>query len=180
MPSDYSYPSRDITGTPLQGPPPPGFDCARDAQNRFLYGSAWTDQQEMLSITYLYYVQNIPAAYCTVLMSSIILGTREKPRSIPYKQIAALKVAQLGVDRRFQGGGLGRRVVGDMVGLAREEAADVGCRYVVLDAKPDLVSWYERQGFRINRRMQKDRVEAAAGTGQPQELAVSMRFDLLS
>jgi GNAT superfamily N-acetyltransferase len=173
------FPLPSIEGDRLEGPPPAGFDCARDAQNRFLYDSAWLDQQEAVSTTYLYYIQGLIAAYATVCMHGIVLGTRERPRSIRYKQVAAVHLAQLGVDRRFQGEGLGRRVIADMVGLARESSEFVGCRYLALDARPDLVGWYAKRGFRINKVMQKERIEAATGKRDPADIPVSMRFDLL-
>jgi hypothetical protein len=63
------------------------------------------------------------------------------------------------------------------VNLALELSQRVGCRYVTLDAQPDLVEWYQRLGFKINRVIQKQRIEAA-GTRNPDEIPVSMRFDL--
>ncbi|HEY0023037.1 MAG TPA: hypothetical protein VGB24_09005 [Longimicrobium sp.] len=56
-------------------------------------------------------------------------------------------------------------------------AAMVACRYVVLDARPELVGWYERQGFVINKVEQRAREEAAARRGAS-SIPVSMRFDL--
>jgi hypothetical protein len=41
----------------LDGSPEPGFDCGRSDQNAFLYERAWPDQQEQVSVTYLYYVK---------------------------------------------------------------------------------------------------------------------------
>lgn len=168
-----------IKGEWLEAPPPAGFDCARDAQNRFLYEHAWTDQEELLSMTYLYRVRQAVAAYATVRMTDLVLGTREKPRSVRYKHIGALHLAQLGVDRRFQREGLGRQVVGDVIGLGCELSEHVGCRYLSLDAQPDLVNWYEEQGFTINKVMQKQRIEQEGGKRMPGPLPVSMRFDLM-
>lgn len=179
MSPDRSWFEGRITGDVLDEPPPLGFDCAREAQNRFLYQHAWPEQHEWLSTTYLYHVDGVLAAYASVCANAIVLGSREKPRSIRYKQIGAMKLAQLGVDRRFQGRGLGRSVVSDMISLAREVSEYVACRYIALDAQPDLVEWYSAQGFRINKTEQKQRIEAAAGRIDPLNLSVSMRFDLL-
>lgn len=163
----------------LSEPPPPGFDCGREEQNRFLYDSAWRDQQERLSVTYLYYATDVFAAFATVCMTSIVLGSREKPRSIPYKAVGGLLLAQLGVDRRYQGWGMGSGLVADWNQFARELSRYIGCRYMVLDAQPELVPWYEKQGFVINRAMQRRRIEQWAGERDPATLSVSMRFDLL-
>lgn len=161
----------------LDGEPPPGFDCHREPQNEFLYGSAWSDQRQRLTTTYLYRAASALAAYTAVCMDSFVLGTREKPDGLRYRNIAALKLAQLGVHHAFQGRGLGAVAVGDVIALALELSQRVGCRYVTLDAHPDVVGWYQELGFEINRVMQKQRIEAAAGRN-PDEVPVSMRFDL--
>jgi ribosomal protein S18 acetylase RimI-like enzyme len=175
-----SFSSDALVGRRMDEPPPRGFDCGREAQNRFLYDSAWSDQSERLSVTYLYYVSGLFAAYATALMNSVVLGSREKPKSISYKSIAALHLAQLGVDIRFQGWGLGSELLSDVTEFARQLSNSLGCRYVTLDAHPELVGWYEKHGFVINKLVQKQRIEAAAGKRPLDLLPVSMRFDLLA
>lgn len=162
----------------LDGEPPLDFDCGRVAQNQFLYNSAARDQGEWISCTYLHFLRGICVAYATVCMDSLPLGTREKPRSIRYKYIGALKLAQLGVDRRVQGRGLAREVIADVVALAQDAAVRIGCRYVSIDAQPDLVGWYERHGFVVNKLHQKEKLAAAGGTIDPAHMTVSMRLDL--
>jgi hypothetical protein len=57
----------------------------------------------------------------------------------------------------------------------------MGCRYVILDAQPELVPWYEKQGFLINSATQRKRIEQwPASERDPATLNVSMRFDLLA
>ena len=161
----------------LDGDLPPGFDCGRESQTRFLYDYAWHDQRQRVSTTYLYQAAGLLAAYATVCMDAISLGSRERPSAIRYQEIGALKLAQLGVDRLFQGRGYGAMAVASVIALAIELSQRAGCRYVTLDAKPDLVEWYQSLGFEINQLKQKQRIEAAAGRN-PDEIPVSMRFDL--
>jgi GNAT superfamily N-acetyltransferase len=173
------FPADELVVRTLDGPPEAGFDCGRDEQNRFLYERAWPDQEAQLSVTYLYYVKGMLAAYATVCMDALPLGRREREAGVVYQDIGALKLAQLGVHRSFHGAGLGRLVVADVIELARDEAIRVGCRYVTLDAQPDLVPWYERHGFRRNILRQDQRILNAVKHGRDAErIAVSMRFDL--
>lgn len=172
-----TFEMNDLVVRRLDGVPPMEFDCEREAQNRFFHEWAWFDQRQRLTTTYVYYAAGIPVAYMAVCMDALVLGTREKPDVLRYKHIAALKLAQLGVDKAFQRRGIGITVVGDVITLALDEAQRVGCRYVTLDAQPDLVGWYEGQGFEINRVIQNQRIAAAAGR-RPDEIPVSMRFDL--
>jgi hypothetical protein len=66
-----------------------------------------------------------------------------------------------------------------MIALARVFSDRVRCRYLALDAQPDLVGWYEARGFQINKAEQRQRLESAAGKRPLEDVAVSMRFDLL-
>lgn len=169
----------DVVIQVLRGPPEAGFDCGRDDQTRFLYERAWADQQAQLSVTYLYYVKGILAAYATVCMDALPLGRKERGLAVRYQEVAALKLAQLGVHLGFQGAGIGRRVVADVIGFARDEASRVGCRYVTLDSQPELVRWYEERGFKRNELRQEKRVlDAVRHRREPAQIAVSMRFDL--
>jgi len=169
----------DIATRLLDGPPEAGFDCGREDQNTFLYERAWPDQQEKVSATYLYYVHGILAGYASVCMDSLPLGTRERGLTIRYKDIGAMKLAQLGVDRQFQGRGLGALIVADVIGLARTISNQVGCRYVTLDAHPEVAGWYENAlGFKRNKLRQKLRIEEATGKRDLSTLAISMRYDI--
>lgn len=67
-----------------------------------------------------------------------------------YKHYPAVKIARLAVDRRYRGTGLGRKLVDFSLGLTRDIiASSVGCRFVVLDAKPQSIAFYEKNGFRL-------------------------------
>lgn len=163
----------------MEEPPEAGFRCGREEQDRFLYEYAWGDQQEGVSVTHLYYVYGILAGYATVLMDSILLGSRERGPKIRYKDVPALKLGQLGVHHTFQGSGLGSYIVAHVIELARRIAQEVGCRYVTLDAHPAIAKWYENQGFAFNKEHQKVRVRDAERQGREiSTLAISMRFDL--
>jgi GNAT superfamily N-acetyltransferase len=169
----------DMEMRTLDGPPPPGFDCGAADQNAFLYLRAWADACHGISVTHMLFIKGIPAAYVTLLSDRIQLGPKEKPKGVTYQFVPAMKVGQLGVDRRFAGQGLGRYMLGFVVQLATQFRGVFGCRYVTLDAEPHLIGWYESQGFRRNLEEQRHRLALAQSRGRPVDtLAVSMRFDL--
>lgn len=169
----------DIEMRTRDSPPPAGFDCGAVDQNEFLYLRAWPDACHGISVTHMLYIKGIPAAYVTLLSDRIQLGPKEKPKGVSYQFVPAMKVAQLGVDLRFAGRGLGRYLLGFVVQLAIHFRGVIGCRYVTLDAEPHLISWYARQGFKRNLEEQRFRVALAEARSRPiDDLAVSMRFDL--
>jgi len=163
----------------LEGPPPGTFDCGREEQNRHLHDQAWQNQQKRLSTTSLLTVHGMPAAFVTVCMDALPLSRQERGTTIPYRWVGSLKLAQLGVDQRFQGAGLGRWAVSLAIQLAYDVGQHVGCRYVTLDAQPDLESWYGAQGFVRNELHQQQRKDdAVLHRRDPERIPISMRFDL--
>jgi hypothetical protein len=87
---------------------PPGFDCGSEEQNAFLYDRAWADMQRGISVTHLLFATGTLAAFVTLMSDRIQLGPREKPRGVSYRLVPAVKIAQLGIDRRSAGYGLGK------------------------------------------------------------------------
>jgi GNAT superfamily N-acetyltransferase len=169
----------DLKVLKLAGPPFRSFDCGREEQNEFLHRHAWHDQQESVSTTYLFSVDGLPAAYASVCMDALPLARAERSPLIRFANIGAVKLAQLGVHRPFQGQGVGARAIGFVVHLARRASKRIACRYLTLDAQPDLVEWYGRLGFVPNQRRQEERMREAVRHGRdPSVIAVSMRYDL--
>jgi GNAT superfamily N-acetyltransferase len=163
----------------MEGPHTSPFDCGRDMQNLFLQDRAWADQQQRLSTTYLFRAHGLTAGFATLCMDAVPLGRQERGPLIRYQLVSALKLAQLGIDHQFQGQGLGRWAVGFVVDFANELTARLACRYVTLDAQPELESWYTEQGFRRNKLHQQQRLQdALIHHRDPAAIAVSMRFDL--
>ena len=163
----------------LDGPPSCDFDCGRDEQNSFFFDRAWSDSCRSISVTHVLYVKGIMAAYVTLMNDRIQLGPRERAKGVTYQLVPAIKLAQLGVDMRFAGNGVGKQMVAYAIETSRRYRGVVGCRYVTLDASPDLVAWYEGQGFVANKEEQRHREQLAAERGRPIDaLPRSMRFDL--
>jgi len=171
----------DVEARVIAGQPPAGFDCGRDAQNEFLYRRAWRDAKAGVSVTHFFIVRGFLAAYVTLMMDRIALGPEEKPKGVSWRLVPALKIAQLATDLRFAGHGLGRTLVSFAIEYARGIRTGIGCRFVTLEAEPDLVGWYGSLGFESSVEEQAARRAHAVATGRdPDALPVTMRFDLRS
>lgn len=68
-------------------------------------------------------------------------------KGLPSYPLPALRIARLAVDERAQGRGVGAELLKHALIIARRTAEAVGCIGVVVDAKPDAVTFYERYGF---------------------------------
>jgi GNAT superfamily N-acetyltransferase len=73
--------------------------------------------------------------------------TKSLRRRLPAYPLPILRLARLAVDGRFQGHGIGRLLLRAMLGLALEMRDRVGCIGVIVDAKPDAVTFYSSLGF---------------------------------
>jgi predicted N-acetyltransferase YhbS len=68
-------------------------------------------------------------------------------RRLPHYPLPVLRLARLAVDASARSAGVGGALLRHVFLLALEMAAAYGCVGVVVDAKPDAVSFYERFGF---------------------------------
>lgn len=158
--------------------PPSTFDCERDTQNEFLLSSALLFNNHSLAKTYFLQFDEVFAGYVSLTLDDLILNSHEQPAKV-FPIWPAVKIAQMGVDKRFKGKGLGQVLISHALLISQTVQAKVGCRFVTLDAKTDVVTYYEKQGFRKNKQDQKVREERARKRDLPiDDLPVSMRFDL--
>ncbi len=71
-------------------------------------------------------------------------------RANQYASLPAVKIARLAVDERYRYNGIGEALVDLAVTLAKDVVAtQVGCRFLIADAKPQAVDFYERCGFTL-------------------------------
>ena len=112
------------------------------------------------------------AGYATVSASELSPDTMPVKRRgrLPKYPVPVLRLARLAVDERVRGQGAGRLLVRAVLVLASQMAVDVGCAGVVVDAKPEAVSFYERLGF--------VRLEVLAGEVGDRPLRQSMFLEL--
>ena len=92
--------------------------------------------------------------YMTLMSSEIILNEHQRPNEISasakYEVFPAVKIARLAVDKNLQGKGYGQMMVQWGVSLVKEKIMPyIGCRFLVVDAKPASVFFYEKLGFEL-------------------------------
>lgn len=119
----------------------------------FLQKQAKPFQQSSVAQTYVAVMgdKNI-IGYVTLTCSEIDLQSgyelADCSQANHYEFLPAVKIARLAVDSRYRSFGIGSTLVDYAIALIRDRIAEnVGCRFVVTDAKSEAVSFYEKQGF---------------------------------
>jgi GNAT superfamily N-acetyltransferase len=146
------------------------FESEGKDQNDFLVKDAIEYSKLNLGVTYLLF-----NAATDSLVSFITLGTGaikipekmrgdwklrgrrlvDYPKDFPY-QFPALKIGQLATQKDEQGKGAASLLLTFAVRKAIMELQPVvGCKYLIADAYPERVPWYEKNGFIIIRKGKK-------------------------
>lgn len=61
-----------------------------------------------------------------------------------------MKIARLAVDQRIRGRGYGEAMVQFAISIAKQDVMPrIGCRFLIAEAKPDALPFYEKIGFTV-------------------------------
>ena len=90
-------------------------------------------------------------AYVTTLCTQVSVQQFDDNAAVDgfrYKDYPAIKLARLAVDKELQGQGAGSQLIDFVIGLAVDHVMpNTGCRFLIVDAKAQSVSYYEKKGF---------------------------------
>jgi len=126
------------------------FSSGDPGLDRFLSQFAWQNQDALgIGVTYVATVDGMIAGYVTLVAGAI--ERDELPLELhgayPRYPLPVLRLARLAVDRRAQGAGIGRALVGFALRVAWTMRDRVGCVGVVVDALPAATGYYTMLGF---------------------------------
>jgi len=128
------------------------FDCGDDEVNRFLREQALQDHEKDMSRTMVLIDaetdQTRVIGYHTLAMRQVRQGDIPKDKPKIKRSIPVVLLGQLGVDRAFQGRGLGELLLMDAQARVDEISRRTGIRAIMLDARNErLAKWYEQHDF---------------------------------
>jgi GNAT superfamily N-acetyltransferase len=127
------------------------FDCGVESVNRYLRESARQQSDRRLTLTTVL-VETAGSSevlgYHTLVMSTVLCA-HIPAKGLPFHQQApVVLLAQFGVSLKFQGRGLGKRLLYDALARALLASQQVGCMGVVLDAVDAKArGFYVARGF---------------------------------
>lgn len=128
-----------------------GFRSGNIELDRFFQRYAGQNQfRYHIGTTYVAVQGDCITGFVTVSSGEMVADKLSKAlrRRLPSYPLPILRIARLAVAERHQGHGIGRLLLRAMLTLALEMEDRVGCIGVVVDAKPDAVTFYSRLGFK--------------------------------
>ncbi len=126
------------------------FCCGNIELDRFFQRYAGQNQfKHYIGSNYILHRKQQIAGFVTISAGEICaenLNDAQKKR-LPDYPLPILRIARLAVDQRFQGLGLGKKLLGLSFKLALTMKATYGCIGIVVDAKEESVAFYKKIGF---------------------------------
>jgi GNAT superfamily N-acetyltransferase len=127
------------------------FECRNKDINDFIRDEAKQFQFERLGVSYIFTYEEKPVGFVTLSMADL---RKEKMKSedrlvIGKENYPALQISQLAVCVKFERKDIGTELCNFSLGKAYEFSEKVGCRFLVLNAKKDVIGFYEKYGFRL-------------------------------
>lgn len=120
------------------------FDCGHEALNTFLKRYAGQNQRRDAQRTYVVAEQERILAFMTVAAGE---WRRDDPGDIERGDRPVLRLLRLGTELTARGQGLAASLLRYAFELALGLAQTVGCIGIIVDAKPEAITFYDRLGF---------------------------------
>lgn len=125
------------------------FDCGDENLNKYLKTHAQLNDQNNLSKTFICCDNDEVVGFITLCNSQIEF--QEMPKSykqaMPRYPVPAVKIARLAVDNKYKGQGYGKALLQFAFKKIIQVSVSTGVKLVVVDAKEDSKSFYQKFGF---------------------------------
>lgn len=125
--------------------------CGKQQIDDFIHREAVDFQNERLGVSYVFRYDGEIIGFVTLSMADL---KREKLTSSDRLQIGkenypALQISQLAASQKLGDKDIGTFLCDFSLAKAYQLSESVGCRFLVLNSKKDVVGFYEKYGFRL-------------------------------
>ncbi len=126
------------------------FDCGVDALNRYLQTQASQDVKKGLAVCYLSVLESQIVGFYTLTQHSIEreeFETSFRKKIPPTYAMPATLIGRLAVARKYQGKGIGNKLLMHALGKINQGSSVAGTAGAVVVAKHDSQNFYLNHGF---------------------------------
>jgi GNAT superfamily N-acetyltransferase len=149
------------------------FESGVEELDRFFRRYAGQNQFRLsVGVTYVAVEEGRITGFATVAARHVLaeaLPERDR-KKLPQYPLPALGLVRLAVDRTSRAKGIGKQLLGFVLGLAVKMSTEVGCAGVLVDAKPGAEAFYSRYGF--------EAIEALEGASSTRPTPITMWIGL--
>lgn len=140
------------------------FDCAKEDVEKeaqeFLITTALEYQNMNMAVTYLCRYKNEIVGYITLCSNSARFDEDQVDdidERILHRDIPALKVAWIGVDKKFRKMGIATFMMLSVVDVALRLVSTIGIRIMTLDTREGLIEFFTKLGFKVINKERKEK-----------------------
>lgn len=141
-----------------------GFTCGSKPLDDFLTtNEVERFEREGLGRTFLVFLDGEVIAYYTLSNDSLRVEyvthvkSMSKVQELRVNPIPAVKIGRLAVAREWQGRGVGRNLIAMIAAQALMQGQKSGVRLLILEAKKESISFYEKCGFVLTKETRRER-----------------------
>ncbi len=127
-----------------------GFSCSNIELDYYFQKFAGQNQfKNYIGTNYVLVEDDEILGFVSVTSSELYKASisPDESKGVPNYPLPVLRLTRLGVKSSHQKTGVGRALLHHVLKLALKQKESVGCFGVVVDAKEDAVSYYEKYGF---------------------------------
>lgn len=128
------------------------FDCGNRDLNEYILYQAFEQQNEGCSTTYLAWCGSDVVGFISLSMSSLSVEYIERKhlfKASQYQSFPSLMIGRLAVRKGHQRQDCGTNLCMFAVASAMDFRDRIGCQFVIVNAKPDSIGFYEKSGFEM-------------------------------
>jgi len=127
-----------------------GFSCGEIELDYFFQKYVGQNQfKHYIGVSYVATDESTVFGFVTLSMATLSKEDfdSKKQKKLPRYPLPVLNLSRMGVDKRYQGRGIGLSLIKMVFQVALEQKMSVGCMGVVVDAKEDAIAFYKKLGF---------------------------------
>lgn len=127
------------------------FLCGKKTIDDFIHGEAVEYQNERLGVSYIFLCDDKIIGFVTLSMADLKKEKLDTSDRLKYgkENYPALQISQLAVCQELGDHDIGTFLCDFSLAVAYKLSESVGCRFLVLNSKKDVVGFYEKYGFKL-------------------------------
>lgn len=127
------------------------FCCGNNGIDDFIHKEALIFQNERLGVTYVFRHEKKIIAFVTLSMANLRKEKLENEDKLEYgrEHYPALQISQLAVCNEYQKSKIGTFLCDFCFDRALKFSERIGCRFLILNARQEVIGFYEKYGFKL-------------------------------